>query len=278
MTTDIYKWLFGPKGRKALQEAPDLLWDLPDELHPYRAEIAATVRPYIAMASVDAPPEPPTGSQLGGLAWWPADEPYPTAADGRTPLHLLAQINFNDVPRIGLFPAKGLLQIFIAADAHYGCDFTHAGIAPGFRCVFHRDLTRPALEPQDYLTLGPELSPLTTPLQARALLFDQATMAIDPTDYRFPEALWEICQDPELYEAYIEWHVVPALRLGGYPTFTQEDPRAERHGGLGDVTLLMLESTDGIIWGDAGGAQFLMSAEDLKKRDFSRVVYNWDCN
>ena len=275
--TDIYKWLFGPKGRKALQEPPDVLWDLPDELQPYRADIAGTVRPYIAMASVEAPPEPPFGSQLGGLAWWPQGEAYPTAADRRTPLHLLAQINFADVPRIGLFPAKGLLQIFIAADQHYGCDFTHAGPSPGFHCAFHRDLTRPAQTPQAHLTLGPELSPLTEPLQPRSLLFDAATMAIDPTDYRFPDLLWEISQSPELYEAYLEWHMAPSLRLGGYATFTQDDPRSGSQRPLGDVTLLMLDSSDGLIWGDAGGAQFLIGAEDLKKRNFSNVTYNWDC-
>nr|WP_316045926.1 DUF1963 domain-containing protein [Planococcus glaciei] len=33
----------------------------------------------------------------------------------------------------------------------------------------------------------------------------------------------------------------------------------------------------GIAWGDTGVGNFFISKENLKKRNFSDVVYNWDC-
>jgi uncharacterized protein YwqG len=31
------------------------------------------------------------------------------------------------------------------------------------------------------------------------------------------------------------------------------------------------------MWGDSGVAQFFMHEDDLRRRDFSKVRYNWDC-
>ena len=56
----------------------------------------------------------------------------------------------------------------------------------------------------------------------------------------------------------------------------------------GDLLLFQMDSeflTDGngnqtgveILWGDMGIANFFIRAEDLLRRDFSRVLYNWDC-
>ena len=275
--TDIYKGQFGPKGRAVLTEPPSVLWDLPDELEPHRDAIAATERPIVAIASVEAGPEKPQSSQLGGLAWWPARLPYPTAADGHTPLHLLLQLNLAELPDIGLLPRAGLLQFFIAADSTYGCDFGHDGPPPGFVCAYHADLSGRAADLEPHVLLGPESSPRDTPLAARSLLFSTATMAVDPTDHRFATLLPAIHEDPDLLEAYALWHAVVPMRLGGYPSFVQEDPRTDAMRDLGDIALLTLDTTDGIMWGDAGAAQFLMRSADLAKRDFSLVTYNWDC-
>ncbi|MDN5490601.1 MAG: DUF1963 domain-containing protein, partial [Acinetobacter sp.] len=32
-----------------------------------------------------------------------------------------------------------------------------------------------------------------------------------------------------------------------------------------------------IMWGDSGVGNFFIHPDDLEKRDFSKVVYNWDC-
>jgi uncharacterized protein YwqG len=38
-----------------------------------------------------------------------------------------------------------------------------------------------------------------------------------------------------------------------------------------------VDTTDGVMWGDSGVAQFLMQEDDLRRLDFSKVHYNWDC-
>ena len=70
----------------------------------------------------------------------------------------------------------------------------------------------------------------------------------------------------------------PYHQLGGYPYFTQTDPR---WGGAYpdlDVLLFQLDSQlaenrgepDLVLWGDCGVGNFFISREALKKRDFSR--------
>ena len=60
----------------------------------------------------------------------------------------------------------------------------------------------------------------------------------------------------------------------GYPFFTQSDPRSVDDG---EILLFQLNSVKDIMWGDAGVANFFIDREALKNRDFSHVMYNWDC-
>jgi uncharacterized protein YwqG len=278
--TDIYKWLYGPRGKAALLDPPDPLLDLPAELDTYRAAIAATVLPIIAIDTSELVPRSRTASQLGGRPWWPKALPYPAAKDSGEPLYLLAQINFADVPPLLNFPTAGLLQVFIAADGALGCDYENPLASPGFHCAYHTDLKQAARTDLAFLAREPGNSPLGTPLIARAMSFQRDAMAVDPSDYRLTELLGVLVDDDEAFEAYCEWHAAPPIRLGGYPTFTQADPRGytgRASVGIGDVSLLTIDTADGIMWGDSGATQILMRLRDLKARDFSRVAYNWDC-
>lgn len=279
MAKDIYKWLFGARGRDAVRAPLPLM---PERLQPHAAAIAATVRPIISVDVVNGPSLSATGSQLGGRPWWPRGRPYPKDKDGQ-PLFLLIQLNFADMPALEPFPRTGLLQLFISQAELYGANLDDLQHPDGFACVYHDDLAQPV----DTTSAPHELAangylPLEEPLAARGLTFFADQMVVDPTDYRFETLLPNIVADDDLVEAYAEWTsgaaAVSAIRLGGYPTFTQQDPRAFEGGGdLGDMTLLTIDSTMGIMWGDSGVAQFFMHERDLKRLDFSRVAYNWDC-
>ena len=67
-------------------------------------------------------------------------------------------------------------------------------------------------------------------------------------------------------------------QIGGYPFFTQRDGRSEDEE---EVLLLQIDSeynTDiNISFGDDGIANFFITPENLKKRDFSKVRYYSDC-
>ncbi len=278
---DIYKWLYGRRGRAALNAPLPLV---PDILQPYAAAINRTVMPIMGAGFNPQAATQPTGSRLGGRPWWPKGDPYPLDGAGK-PLHLLIQINFDEMPRFAPFPEMGLLQLFIGGDQLYGANLDDLKRPTGFKAIYHASVDRAQDTRAGPRTVGKSVHlPLEKPLSPIGLEFEPDLMPVDPSDYRFERLLPEIASDEDLAQAYAEWlgsDMAPsAIRLGGYPTFSQDDPRAAGAGGskgLGDLTLLTLDSTTGLMWGDAGAAQFLMHEDDLLRLDFSKVVYNWDC-
>lgn len=255
---------------------------MPAPLRPYVDAIESTRLAMIAATVGDDAPAAPNSSQLGGLPWWPEARDLPKSADGK-PLFLLAQINCGELPELDPLPHAGLLQFFIGSDDLYGANLDNLQSADGFACVYHAGTEGARRTGFEDLVFGQkDYLPLEDPFRARALRFTKSAMPVDLTDYRFAKLLPALeaaaGDDDELFDAYGDWNRAAAIRLGGYPSFTQQDPRAFRNtSGLGDFNLLTVESTDGIMWGDVGIAQFFINEQDLRARDFSKVAYNWDC-
>jgi len=67
-------------------------------------------------------------------------------------------------------------------------------------------------------------------------------------------------------------------KIGGYAYFTQEDPRLYKDQFKDYILLLQIDSIDEIMWGDCGVANFFIHPDDLARKDFSKVMYNWDCS
>ena len=68
-------------------------------------------------------------------------------------------------------------------------------------------------------------------------------------------------------------------KMLGYAFFTQEDPRYEKKYENYDTLLFQLDSEGNyLIWGDLGIANFFIQKKDLEERNFSNVLYNWDCS
>ena len=71
--------------------------------------------------------------------------------------------------------------------------------------------------------------------------------------------------------------------IGGYPEFTQFDPRQYDKYKKYNVVLFELNSNRypkreiDIMWGDSGTGTFMIPMEKLKALDFSDVIYNFDC-
>ena len=66
----------------------------------------------------------------------------------------------------------------------------------------------------------------------------------------------------------------------GAPYFVQYDLR--KNPKYYDTVLLQIHSElgaqdDEICWGDGGVANFFINSEALAQRDFSKVLYCWDC-
>lgn len=258
-------------------------------------------------------------SKLGGTPYLPREMDYPIVREGALagkPLHLLAQLNFEQLPHIDGFPKIGILQFYAGSDDDdvIGMDFDNGLSQNGFRVIYHKDIitdTSALIGDEDMPQFDTEDG--LFPFKGEFLLKteDVVTQGITVYDYRFDSivaesynALFDVNVsgmwsngmngngigihqlDEQLYNAIYEARSAAHSCIGGYPFFTQADPRGyEKKYSSCDVLLFQLDSCNGgtgawedeIMWGDCGIANFFISAEDLAKCDFSRVLYNWDC-
>ena len=265
---------------------------LPYALEPYRKPIEASVQPFIR---IQAEPEfglSITDSKFGGEPYLPTGTDYPSDADGQ-PLFLLAQINCADLPSmegtplggtpLSDFPRQGMLQFYIADDDLYGMD-TDNPTEPGYFQVRYFPQVDPNNCIKDFSFL-PEFEDM--PLEETyALTFKKAEAPVSLQDWHFDQMLDESPytffdqfggESDLMKRTYNRLAQGGGHKMGGYAHFTQEDPRFREKEYKDAILLLQIDSDDiGICWGDMGIANFFILPEDLKKRDFSRVLYNWD--
>ena len=173
------------------------------------------------------------------------------------------------------YPDKGVLQFFIADDDLYGMNFDDQCAQEKFRVVWHPD-PDPTNAQTDFSFL---------PERKYFPVGDgSATLSVDN---RFEEMMDELDGELEesdadydiddLWDRYDELYGGAGHKLLGYPGFVQQDPRE------GDEFELLFQlDSDGnnavhVQWGDVGIGNFFIRPADLAKRDFSRVMYNWDC-
>lgn len=257
------------------------MFPLPKSLESIRTSLEKTTKRYISIEAKKGN-SPRTASKFGGTPYWPHDMVYPMTPEGK-PLTLLAQIRFDEIiePLEG-YPTTGMLQFFIYNDDLYGMDFDELTNQNTFRVVFHEHVDE---DPASWLGNIPQSDDEYFLVNEECSLTFKLCEEIMPmSDYRFNLAfsLEEICSEEELDDVAEEFwreHSGMGHKLGGYPYFTQWDPR---EGSIyEDYELLLQLDTDnnvGIMWGDVGVGNFFIRPEDLRKRDFSKVLYTWDCH
>jgi uncharacterized protein YwqG len=215
-------------------------------------------------------------SRVGGQAFLPPTVAYPHTRGG-VPLSLLAQVNFAEVPPLPGFPSDGLLAFFILDQARvappenellYGQDYDHPLDQNGFRVLYLRPEQLATSRLQENSSRGERLSPLAKPDRPLRMRFTRQEEDVSCNDYRYPQSLSVECPLERLGNGH---------KLGGYPYFTQTDPRVETQYQRYEL-LLQLDSDQDMMWGDAGVGNFFIRPEDMARRDFSRVLYHWDCS
>lgn len=254
-------------------------------------------------------------SKLGGVPYFPKSMKYPTVREGEfagQPLRFLAQLNFGSLSKLPGFPREGILQFFAgcSGDDVYGMDFDDGFNQNLFRVIYHEsvitDETKLYSE-KDMPDFDEEDDPY--PFKGEFLLTAEKAepMSISVGDFRCDKVvtaaynelfgggvvgMWGRGKgiydvDKELLDAVCEARNFVGTRMGGFASFAQEDPRV-RNDEYAKCTVMLFQSDsenggekdnwdDMICWGDLGVANFFISPEDLAKRDFSRVLYNWDC-
>lgn len=235
-------------------------------------------------------------SKFGGKPYMPKEFEYPCDDDGK-PLRLLAQLNFAELPKIEHFPKQGILQFYIGEDECYGVDFDNPTNQNTFRIIYHDNILSNDLISDDL----PQLLEEDFPFEGEfALIAEEQPLSMTSCDFRFNDeflktykkyintnktSFFDLDLDDEIAEAAEAIYNDLALsghRIGGYPYFTQADPR-EYNKNLQKYNIMLLQidsegdGQDEIIWGDCGVANFFISLEDLIDCNFTNVLYTWDC-
>lgn len=252
-------------------------------------------------------------SKMGGVPYLPKGMEYPTVRKGEhagKPLYFLAQLNFGKLPKIEGFPTGGILQFFAGCDYDedysIGSDYDDRCNQNEFRVIYHESVTAdenalcaaedmPEFEEEEpYFPVKGELlltaeKPEKVPVTSSDIHFEGAFVkaynAASGTEFG---SIWGkdgiFDADEDFCNAAFEARNLQGTRIGGFPFFMQGEPR-ERYP---DHTILLFQSDsegtcvdgaweDWVSWGDSGVANFFITSEDLEKRDFSKVLYNWDC-
>ncbi len=187
-------------------------------------------------------------SKIGGVAYWTSDKNYPVGANGK-PLFLLAQINFERFNFEPPLPNVGMLQFFISDDDLMGADYENPTAQKNFRVIYHERI--------DYQTRDELKLPHNE--QAECL----------PVYGEFKISFSKETGDGSE-------HNPPYHQIFGRPFFTQDDPRSD--DSEFDTLLLQIDSEgEYVLWGDMGVGNFFIRRQDLIDKNFSDVLYNWDC-
>lgn len=230
-------------------------------------------------------------SKFGGLPYLGKDDQVPVNSENKQ-LRLLAQINLNDLPD-NEYLKQGILQFWILNDDLYGLDFDDQLSQAGSRVIYYPVIDETVTESEIRAKYQPYQEADYFPIEGELKLkFTSQIDYLSINDFNFGEAfveMWNKMYPDQLLNSYYDLpdEVLYAdefngygHKLFGYPTFTQEDPRST--GEYDDYILLLQIDSIGldnneIMWGDSGVCNFFITKEDLLNKDFSKVLYNWDC-
>lgn len=256
---------------------------LSESLRPFGNQLMQSRRTFLRLKPNSNPPIAPWNSAIGGLPYWPKGLPFQTDEKGEY-LLLLAQINFEEVPALPPFPEQGLLQFFISDEDLFGKSFENPFDQSNFRVVFHSDPDTNLDNLISDFTFLPEKN--NGPFEKRqsfGLDFNLEEELMPFENHRFESVF-----GPDFFQQYggDQWAIIDEYfehfsgsghKIGGYPFFTQTDPRSADS----DLLLLLQIDTDadlGLMWGDMGVANFFIAEKDLQNLDFSNVYFHWDCH
>jgi uncharacterized protein YwqG len=289
----LLDWIFGKKETPVASTAPsnDLLEKvevipgviLPKAMANHWDEIATWKERYIKIEATPAEALNLQQSSFGYYPCLPKYFPYPVDSDNNY-MYPLAQVNCNELPALDNYPTSGYLQFYIANNDVYGINFDDLQDQTTFRVLYFTNEEAKDFK-TDYSFLDTVLTSEYKPVhKPHRLQFSLKEEYFGMVDAKFEEERMKkldeiIGRYPSIgaeLEDYV-WDIESnGHKMGGYAFFTQTDPRQDINEDY--ILLLQIDSDTAIMWGDVGVASFFISPGDLAKRDFSKVMYSWDCS
>ena len=241
-----------------------------------------------------------TDSKIVGLPYLPKGAEFPKAPNGEEML-MIAQINCEDLKGLKDFPQKGILQFFVFDDddAMFGLNFDNPTTQDTFRVIYYDEIKefydekeleniyKPHNYEESFLTNNNESYKIKFELRTEKERFEEAIYNV--FDKLCKEKNLEQHQEDWLYRKILniemEYSEEPHSQCDGFAFFTQSDPREfEEKYKKYDTVLFQLDSEYDentkkwkVCIGDAGVLNFFINREKLKNKDFTEILYNWDC-
>jgi uncharacterized protein YwqG len=240
---------------------------------------------YVEIKAMPANDIKRTESSFGYYPFIPVGFNYPVDKNG-APMIPLAQLNFSEIPNLKYYPTKGILQFYIANDDCYGLDFDNQYNPDSFRVIYIENPDEQKLNPDTSfidLIIASENSPVFKP---HRLNFTKKMDYIGKNDYRSNSHDFSVNDwlkkytgdiNNKLEDLSYNLFATNGHKIGGYAYFTQTDPREYIKDTQSSILLFQMDSDDEIMWGDVGVGNFFINPNDLINKDFSKVMYNWDC-
>ncbi|MGK7919370.1 MAG: YwqG family protein [Trichodesmium sp.] len=277
---------FHPSSKYVIKEV------MPEILEPYRTKIEATIKPYLEINLVAnenltwwQSKFPGRKKSKGGFPYLPKGYDYPKTPEGEY-LHLLAQINFAEIPHLEGFPKQGILQFYIINNDRYGLpDLKDVLEQNTYRILYFK---KPDFN-EEHLTTDfnflPEkddsfLEPY--PVQCSEIKWTKGYVPISKYDYDFYDRIFSELIDngmikdgmENLYEELDEAceRILTGancdIQMGGYRFHLSDDPRDGYSEKDPFDTLLF---SIGLV--ENGSLFFYIQSSALAKCDFSTVLY-----
>lgn len=251
---------------------------------------AATAREVIHIEAQPSTDLAITDSKFGGVPYLPQGAALPTARNGK-PLFMLAQINCEQLPENSIYPKKGLLQIWVAANGKY-CGNQYNPYSPNTQHVIYYPTLDEATNYDDFKQVYQfEGKPLPfAPTQAYRLSFNKGVDTFSYENLRFNHSLLPLWQNhfgerrdhfrllPERVEEKLRKLLPPSPRvhrIGGYSD-VEDMVEAIDNNGLPKILLLRIDTDEkvGIHCRDNDSVNFLIGKEDFEALNFSRVQHS----
>jgi len=271
-----------------LKELLSTINNLPQELKSQNEKILNTQKNFIEVSLKHIENQSFTASKVGGIPYLPVTKKYPLDKKGK-PMEFLGQINFKDLPKLEDYPTTGLLQFFISLE-DWGINYNNP-LESDIRIVYYEKMEEEIQTEFEFL--NKQRNEGNSPIgkdEFRMNFSNPKTEVVPSRDYRCYRKVednfnhymefdkFEEPHSEELEKAYWKTFSSFGHKIGGYADFTQQDPRFYENQDYTEL-LFQLDSDShaDILWGDNGIANFFIRKEDLKNKDFSNILYNWDC-
>lgn len=207
---------------------------------------------------------PRTATKLGGTAWIPAGEPWPTCPNCGEPLQLLLQLNTEELPE----PVRdeygdGLLQLFYCTSEDPLCEVDCEAFFPFSESV----VARCVVPEGEGAAVSPDLADPYPPRHVTGWRpVEDVPVPQDVPDLDLSDAEWDAVYDR---------HVVERDKLAGWPVWIQgpERPDCPRCGRTMCVVFqIVSDDTLPIVFGDMGTGHLTQCPEHTDV-----LAFGWAC-